>query len=84
MITWMRRLWLQMTIAKCAHVWRPALYYNAPSRYCDVCKHVENISEAEFYAHFGRPSYAKNDIPWPKDHEKRAAGKCHAAHRSEQ
>lgn len=43
----------------CRHRWRPALRSgvrppNEAVRYCDRCDKREVISEAEFYAQFGR------------------------------
>lgn len=38
----------------CKHHWRPALGMNKPVRYCDLCDLHEPITEAEFYAQFGK------------------------------
>ena len=38
----------------CEHDWRPAITSLGPARYCDICTVTEQITEAEFYAQFGR------------------------------
>lgn len=36
------------------HDWRPAEAVGKPARVCDECRAWEQISEAEFYALFGK------------------------------
>jgi len=47
---------------RCEHYWRPALLSRLPGRYrefygvkvCDYCEKRVQLSDAEFYAQFGR------------------------------
>lgn len=52
----LRRLFSCWIKPKCRHVWRPALFGvgGKPTRTCGRCGAWENLSEAEFYAQFGR------------------------------
>lgn len=46
----------------CLHHWRPACLRGystlrregVPARHCDLCKHTEQLTKAEFYAQFGQ------------------------------
>ena len=50
---WLRfRLWLDGLF--CRHKWRPAITSKGPARHCYFCGHTEKLTEAEFYAQFGR------------------------------
>ena len=48
------RTWKILTEPPCKHHWRPALGMNLPVRYCDICERHEEMTEAEFYAQFGK------------------------------
>ncbi len=59
LVKWWKQLW-------CEHHWRPALQTRMPSkidgygrqdyglRVCDYCKKIDPLTDAEFYAQFGR------------------------------
>lgn len=42
---------------KTGHKWRPGVLKGKPSRYCEPCDLIEDVSVAEFYSLFGR-------MPW--------------------
>jgi Zn finger protein HypA/HybF involved in hydrogenase expression len=39
---------------RCNHCWRPALTSKGPAKYCPHCHTTTQLSEADFYAVFGR------------------------------
>lgn len=45
-----------LSTPKCPHPWRPARTSKGPARYCYRCDITEQLTEAEFYAQFGRTS----------------------------
>jgi hypothetical protein len=66
MFTRLKVLWNACMATKCKHShWRPAISNRAPAKWCDACGVATNITEAEFYALFGRSSYAISEIPRP-------------------
>jgi len=38
----------------CTHFWRPAITSKGPAKHCMHCQTTIQISEADFYAQFGR------------------------------
>jgi hypothetical protein len=42
---------------KCAHHWRPCCTSKGFGRHCTFCQRTELLSDAEFYARFGRAPY---------------------------
>lgn len=40
----------------CLHLWRPARTSKSAARVCHLCDRVEELTEADFYARFGRIS----------------------------
>lgn len=63
MIERLIRLWIRLTNPHCPHHWRPAVGAAKPMRYCDICQQIETITEAEFYAQFGKMPHRWNDGP---------------------
>lgn len=48
----------------CQHpFWRAVIENRAPAKWCPQCSLVVNITEQEFRALFGRPSYAPRQTP---------------------
>ena len=57
---------------RCQHPrWRPAIKDHAPAKWCSQCGVSVNIKETEFYALFGRPSYAVSETPFDLTQEHR-------------
>jgi hypothetical protein len=57
------RTWKILTSPTCQHHWRPALGMDKPVRYCDLCERHDPLTEAEFYAQFGKMPMRWNDGP---------------------
>lgn len=38
----------------CPHAWRPGSTKSGPVKWCPLCDVIVHLTEAEFYAHFGR------------------------------
>ena len=61
MLTWARKFFHRKSA--CSHVWRPSIHHHAPGKWCVLCGVEVNITEGEFRAQFGRPSYAPLATP---------------------
>ena len=67
MFTRIRVIWHLLTDPGCKHPrWRPAVSNRAPAKWCAECGVTVNITEAEFYALFDRPSFASSEKPTPQ------------------
>ena len=49
-----RAIWDEIQKPICKHKWRPALLNNTPVRHCTQCNTTEPLTDAEFYAQFGK------------------------------
>ena len=45
---------LGLALPSCGHKWRPGLTSRGAARYCNICEAIQDLSDAEFYAYFGR------------------------------
>ena len=41
----------------CQHHWRPARNNGCPARWCALCDRLDDLTEEDFYAQFGRMSH---------------------------